>query len=175
MPLLPGSGSAGGGGQSADVYLAVKSARAGDIKGEARSVDHADEIVVVGWRWGLASNSDAALRGGGSGGVATRYSVRQLIVSKHLDRASTSLVAILTSNDKIKSARLAMRLAGSDQQDFYTIELTDARLTEIDYDADERGNVLERLTFTFASVALTYRVKNLDGSLGGASSVQVTI
>jgi len=156
----------------ADVYLAVQTARAGAIKGESMAVGHVDEIVVRGWHWGMSSNTDAASRGQGGAGAARR-SLRPLVVEKLLDRASTSLMAAVASNDKIKSAVLTMRKSGDAQQDFLKLTLSGAVLMDIDCAADSTGQVVERLTFSYAKLEVEYRVQQAGGQLGAASTFNV--
>jgi len=157
----------------ADMYLAVTSARAGAIRGEAAALEHADEIVVRGWCWGMAANTDAASRGGGQGGTPARRALRPFIVDKHLDRASTSLMAVLVNNDKVKGAVLTMRKAGEGQQDFLRICLSDAYLADIECVADDEGNVVERLTFSYKHAQVEYRVQQPSGQVGETSTFDV--
>jgi len=161
--------------RSADMYLTVRSARAGSIKGESVSLDHADEIIVRGWRWGMAANTDAASRAGGQGGTPARRSLRPFVVDKSLDRASTGLMAALVTNDKIKTAVLTMRKSGEGQQDFTRITLTDGYLVDIECFADHQGDVVERLTFSYASAEVEYRVQQVGGQLGATSTFNVDV
>lgn len=156
----------------ADAYLAVQTSRTGAIKGESRASGHVDEIVVRGWQWGMSSNTDAASRGQGGAGVARR-SLRPLIVEKSLDRASTALMTAVAQNDRIKSAVLTMRKAGDAQQDFLKMTLSGAVLMDIDCLANESGQVIERLTFSYAKLEVEYRVQQAGGQVGAASTFDV--
>src|SRR5215470_15391399 len=128
--------SAVGTSTGADMFLAVRSARAGDIKGAAA----------------------AATGGGGSARQAgQRRSLRPLTVYKRLDKATTSLMSVLGMNDSVRTAVLTMRKAGEGQQDFFTITLTDGRVVDLDYSADHDGNVVEQVTFAFAKIEIEYK------------------
>jgi type VI secretion system secreted protein Hcp len=154
-----------------DMYLSVRSARAGDIKGESQANGHVDEVVVHGWNWGLSQQVAAAAPDGGSGKQAgKRRSLRTLVVVKTLDRATTSLMSVLYANDLVRTAVLSMRKAGGQQDDFFKITLTDARVIELDYVADEQANVQERVTFAFAHVGFEYKPQAGTGQLGGANT-----
>lgn len=158
------------------MFLSVRSARAGDIKGEAAAVDHDEQIVVHGWTWGMTQQVAAGLPtgGGGSAGQAgKRRSLRPLIVYKRLDKASTSLMSVLGSNDSVRTAVLAMRKAGEGQQDFFTVTLTDGRVVDLDYAADEHGNVVEQVTFAFAKIEIEYRPQTSTGGRGGSSTFMI--
>jgi len=154
-------------------FLSVRSSRSGDIKGESVATGHADEIVISGWHWGMASASDGAVRSTGQGGAPARRSLRTLVVNKTFDRASTSLMASLANNDKLKSVVLSMRKAGNQKDDFASITLTDAWILDIDIAADASGKVVERVSFSFGSMDVEYRAQSGAGMLGGASTFHV--
>src|SRR5262245_36372282 len=139
--------SAVGTSTGADMFLAVRSARAGDIEGGAVAADHGEEIVVHGWSWGMTQQVAAAAATGGGGAArqaGQRRSLRPLTVYKRLDKATTSLMAVLGNNDSVRTAILTMRKAGEGQQDFFKVTLTDGRVVDLDYVADEDGNVIEQ-------------------------------
>src|SRR5512134_2214428 len=102
-----GTSSAVGTSTGADMFLSVRSARAGDIKGESVATDHNEEIVVNGWSWGMTQQvaASAPTGGGGSARQAGQLrSLRPLTVFKRLDRATTSLMAVLGNNDSVRTA-----------------------------------------------------------------------
>jgi len=154
----------------------VRSARAGDIKGEAAATDHSDEIVVHGWSWGMTQQVAAAAPTGGGGSArqaGQRRSLRPLTVYKRLDKATTSLMAVLGSNDSVRTAVLTMRKAGEGQQDFFKVTLTDGRVVDLDYAADEHGNVVEQVTFAFAKIEIEYKPQTPAGGRGGATTFAI--
>jgi len=168
--------SAVGTSTGADMFLAVRSARAGDIKGEAAATDHSDEIVVHGWSWGMTQQVAAAAPTGGGGSArqaGQRRSLRPLTVYKRLDKATTSLMAVLGSNDSVRTAVLTMRKAGEGQQDFFKVTLTDGRVVDLDYAADEHGNVVEQVTFAFAKIEIEYKPQTPAGGRGGATTFAI--
>jgi type VI secretion system secreted protein Hcp len=162
MPAAQNLGSSG-----VDVFLHVKSKRAGAIKGESVAADHKDAIIVHGWSWGVAASSAI-----GSTQATGRRSYKNLVISKQVDCATTSLISILATNDEIKEAKLSMRKAGEGQRDFFTITLTNARVTGVDLDCDEQGQTLERVTFTYNKLQVDYEVQGATGQRGAGSSFQ---
>ena len=156
---------AGSGG--VDVFLSVKTKRAGAIKGESHVADHKDAIVVHGWNWGVAASSAI-----GATQATGRRSYKHLVVSKRVDCATTALMSVLVTNDEVKEAKLFMRKAGEGQRDFFTITLTNARVTGVDLDCDEHGQTLERVTFTFNKVQVDYEVQAATGQRGAGFSFQ---
>jgi type VI secretion system secreted protein Hcp len=154
------------------MYLSVRSARAGDIKGESIATDHDEEIVIQGWTWGMTQQVAAAAPTGGGGSArqaGQRRSMRPLTVFKRLDRATTPLMSVLSSNDSIRSAVLTMRKAGEGQQDFFKVTLTDGRVVDLDYTADNDGNVIEQVTFAFVKIEVEYRPQTSTGGRGGST------
>ena len=149
----------------ADMYLKVQSAKQGFIKGESTAADHEDEIVVKGWKWGLAQNTDAANRSQ----VISKRSLRPLVITKQLDVASTKLMSALSNNETIKTAVLAMRVATGAQADYTIITLTNALVIEVECLADHEGEVSEEVTFSFSEVDIQYRPTK-NGLLGAAVS-----
>jgi type VI secretion system secreted protein Hcp len=168
--------SAVGTSSGADMFLSVRSARAGDIKGESVATGHDEEIIVNGWSWGMTQQVAAAAPAGGGGSArqaGQRRSLRPLTVYKQLDRATTSLMAVLGNNDSVRTAVLTMRKAGEGQQDFFKVTLTDGRVVDLDYKADQDGNVIEQVTFAFARIEFEYSPSTNAGGRGGASSFMI--
>lgn len=163
MPsVLPSSG-----GGAIDVFLSVQTKRAGKLKGESSAIDHKEEIVVHGWTWGLAASS--AL---GSSQATGRRSYKNLVVTKRIDSASTSLMSVLATNDEVKEAKLSMRKAGEGQRDYFTIKLSNARVNSLDIECDENGDAVERISFTFTKVQVDYELQQASGQRGGGTSFQ---
>jgi hypothetical protein len=67
------------------MFLMVKGAKGGLIKGEALDAAHKGEIDVLSWSWGM--HSRPALGGGGATGKAA---VHELKIVKRVDSASTA-------------------------------------------------------------------------------------
>lgn len=162
-PRSPAPAASGG----VDVYLAVQTRRAGKIKGESTALDHKDEIVVHSWKWGVAASS--AL---GSSAATGRRSYTHLTVFKNVDCASTALMSVLVTNDEVKEAKLTMRKAGQGQRDFFTITLSNARVTGVDLDCDASGQVLEKVTIAFNKVQVDYEIQQAGGGRGAGFSFQ---
>ncbi len=152
----------------ADMYLSVKSKRAGQLTGESLTPGHLQEIIVHGWSWGMDTTSDA------STGLSTgRRRLLELVVTKTIDRSSTQLANALSSNDEIKEAKLSMRKAGSDFADFLVITLASARITGQHWESDASGQVVETINFGFQSIEIVTRTQLASGLPGPASSALI--
>lgn len=152
-------------GSAVDLYLHVQTKRAGKVKGEAVSEGHAGDIELIGWQWGLSASS--AL---GNTQATSRRSYTALTVVKRVDLASTSLMAALATNDEVKEARLTMRRAGGDQEDFFSIKLQGARITSVQQGAEPNGDTRETVTLAFTKVDVEYRPQRSSGLRGGTST-----
>ena len=81
-------------GSVGDMFLMVKGAKHGLIKGEALDNAHKEEIEVMSWSWGMQARP--SLGGGGASGKAT---VNDLKIVKKVDSASTALMSALRTNE----------------------------------------------------------------------------
>jgi type VI secretion system secreted protein Hcp len=162
MPSAPPST-----GGAIDVFLSVQTRRAGKLKGEAQANEHKDEIIVNGWNWGMAAS--AAL---GSAQATGRRSYKHLTISKRIDLSSTALMSVLATNDEVKEAKLSMRKAGEGQRDYFTITLNNARVQSVDIECGENGDAIERVTFAFTKIEVTYEQQQASGQRGGGTSFQ---
>lgn len=149
----------------ADMYLDLTLKRAGKAKGESVAVGHQDDIVVLGFSWGVGAAGDAvaALSTG-------RRSYRHLVVCKRLDTASTALMSAVATNDEVRSAKLSLRKAGGEQEDFFSLTLEKARIVAYDIDTDASGCPVEKVTLSFQKVAADYRLQSATGQLGASHS-----
>lgn len=169
MPTRPSQNAARPSG-TGDMFLYVKGARAGVIKGEAVDSKHKDEIEVLSWSWGLKGRSSF------DGGTATgRSTMRELTISKKFDKASTALMSALRTNEPIKQAVLTLRKIGEKPLEFLKITIEDGRITSLDINAgDEDGSadVLETVTFSFNKIQVDYTPQGQDGQPLGSTSFQ---
>src|SRR5919204_3930169 len=79
-----------------DMFLLVKGAKTGLIKGESNDRKHKDEIEVLRWSWGMQARPSLG------GGLATgKASVNDLKIVKRVDKASTALMSALRTNEVI--------------------------------------------------------------------------
>jgi type VI secretion system secreted protein Hcp len=160
---MPSPIRAPAGGGSADFFLHVQTKRAGKVKGESVSPGHTDDIIVSGWNWGITAGS--AL---GDTQATARRSYSALTVVKSIDSASTALMSALATNDEVKEAKLALRRAGGDQEDYLTITLKGARITSLQHRGDDDGGTSEVVTIAFTEVEVEYRSQKATGVRGGA-------
>ena len=148
-----------------DIFLSVKGAKSGEIKGESQDTAHAKQIDVVSWSWGMQAKP--ALGGGGASGKAI---INELKVVKRVDSASTPLMAALRTNELISKAVLTQRKAGKTQLEFLKVTIEQGRVTGLTIEAGDKSgspDLFEHLSFTFNKITVEYTPQGKDGqSLG---------
>lgn len=161
-PRGPGAG---------DMFLAVKGAKSGKIVGESSDAGkHKDEIEVMAWSWGMQGKS--AVGGGLATGKAT---IRELRITKRVDKSSTALMAALRHNELITEATLTLRKAGKTPLEYLTIKIENGRVMSIDLDAgDQSGGagLFEKVSFSFNKIKVEYTPQGADGGPQGATSFE---
>ena len=157
---LPGAG---------DMFLSVKGATHGQIKGESQDDSkHKGEIEVLSWSWGMQGRP--SLGGGVASGKATS---RELKIIKKVDKASTALMSALRSNEVIKEAVLTLRKVGKTPLEYLRITIEDGRVVSLEIEAGDAGGspaLVERISFSFNKIEVEYTPQGGDGQpLGGTT------
>jgi type VI secretion system secreted protein Hcp len=151
-----------------DMFLSVNGARSGAIAGEAQDSKHKNEIEVLGWSWGMQGRRDL----GGGGQATGRATIRELSILKRLDKASTALMSALRTNESVK-AKLTLRKTGKTQLEYLLIEIEDGRVNSLEIEAGDvsgSSTLVERVTFSFNKIAVTYVPQGPDGQALGSTS-----
>ena len=163
IPLDSGTRPAGAG----DMFLKIKGAKAGEIKGEASDKDHKGEIEVLSWSWGLEQKPSL-----GSGGARGRATIRELKITKNVDKASTPLMTALRTNEPIKEAKLTVRKAGKTALEYFKITIENGRVMSLDVEVSDIGGsaIVERVSFSFNKIAVDYTPQGQDGQPQGSMS-----
>src|SRR5262245_39202790 len=147
------------------MFLMVKGARHGLIKGESQDDVHKGEIDVVSWSWGMQAK--ASLGGGTASG---KSSINELKVLKRVDSASWALMQALRTNEPIQKAVLTLRKAGKTGLEFFKITIENGRVTALAIEGGDEGGagVFERVSFAFNKIEVEYTPQGKDGLLQGA-------
>jgi type VI secretion system secreted protein Hcp len=151
-----------------DMFLKVTSARAGSVTGEANDPSHAGEIDVESFSWGMKAVSAM-----GAGGAAVKSTLEALHIVKQVDRASTALMSVLRGNDPVTEAVLTVRKAGGTAPlDYFAVSIFEGRITAYDVACDplQNNRLLERLSFSFNRIEVSYTAQDPSGAGLGASS-----
>jgi type VI secretion system secreted protein Hcp len=153
-------------GGAGDMFLSVKGAKGGTIKGESQDDAHKGEIEVLSWSWGM--HARPSLSGGGATGKAA---VHELKVVKRIDSASTALMAALRTNEVIVKAVLTLRKTGKTPLEYLKITIEQGRVTSLTIEAGDLGgssDLFEHVSFSFNKISVEYVPQGKDGQgLGG--------
>ncbi len=153
---------------SGDMFLSVKGARTGAIKGESQDQQHKGEIDVLGWSWGMQAK--ASLNPGTATGPVA---VNELKIVKKVDSASTALMSALRTNEPLKEAVLTVRKSGPKAVDYLKITIEQGRVTALTIEGgDSEGGsaVLERISLSFNKIRVDYVPQTNDGHPGAGMS-----
>jgi type VI secretion system secreted protein Hcp len=154
-----------------DMFLKLKSAKGGVIKGDARDAAYADAIDVASFAWGMRSTSSMS-----GAGKTVRSTLDSIQITKHADSASAALMGVLRSNDPVTEAQLIVRKASGHEKpiDFFTIKIKDGRIVSYDvaFTHDDPKLLVEKLTLSFRSIEITHKGQRADGGTGSASVFQ---
>ena len=157
-------------GAAGDMFLLVKGAKHGLIKGEAQDDKHGGEIEVVSWSWGMQGKP--SFGGGPATGKATIHGLK---IVKKVDSSWTALMLALRSNESIQKAVLTLRKSGKGQLEYLTITIENGRVTALTLDGgDQSGgaDVVEHVSFSFNKIEVEYVPQGKDGqALGGMTFV----
>jgi type VI secretion system secreted protein Hcp len=144
-----------------DMFLMVKGAKHGVIKGESQDTQHKAEIDVLSWSWGRQGRATLG------GGVATgKAAMNDLKIVKRVDSASTALMLALRTNEPIQKAVLTLRKAGKSQVEFLKITIEQGRVTSLTVDGgDSSGSadLVEKVSFSYNKIEVEYVPQGKDG------------
>ncbi len=152
---------------SGDMFLAVKGAKHGQINGESQDGQHKGEIEVLSWSWGMQGKP--SLSTGATSGKAT---MRELRITKRVDKASTALMLALRTNEPIKEALLTVRKSGKGQLEYLKIKIEDGRVVSLDLEAGDlsgSATIIERVSFSFNKIGVEYTGQGPTGQSLGSS------
>ncbi|MBX3600464.1 MAG: type VI secretion system tube protein Hcp [Rubrivivax sp.] len=155
-----------------DMFFKATGQRSGVITGESTDRRFAGQIDVVDWSWGMSAPS--AINGQRTG----RLQVKELLLVKRADRASTALMAVMRNNEVLSSAVLSVRKAGgNDPLPFMIITLNRARIVAYDIESDTLPDgaptLTEKIALHFQDMTVDYEPQGTGGAGGGASSVTI--
>ena len=145
---------------SIDFYLKIDG-----VDGESTQIDHAGEIELLNWSWGVKSGS------AGAAGVATgpgKTSPGEFVFSHTYDKASPLLAKQCVSGKLLKVLKLSARKSGDGQKDFLLITMKEVLLTSVSPAANAGGEILEEVHCTYRDIEFAYKPMDKSGGLGPA-------
>jgi type VI secretion system secreted protein Hcp len=142
-----------------DYYLKIDG-----IEGESADSSHKNEIDLESFSWGASQSGSMAYGGGGGAGKA---SFQDFHFVMKVSKASPKLFLACASGQHIKSAILVCRRAGTEQQEYMTISMSDILVSS--YQAGGSGGdvvPMDQISLNYAKIEVSYSPQDAKGSLG---------
>jgi type VI secretion system secreted protein Hcp len=137
------------------------------IKGESSDHKHKDQIEIMSFSWGCTNSGSHASGGGGGAGKA---SFQDLHVTSSVGVQGPALMLACATGQHIKKAVLHVRKAGGDQQNYYTVTLSDLLVSS--YQSGGHGSSdsvpTDQFSLNYAKIEFEYKPQKADGALGSA-------
>lgn len=129
------------------------------IPGESKDEGHKEWINLLSFKQGVNSSSTASL-GRSIRGGATEFN--DIIVIKKVDKATPLLMQKCASGEM--HSEMVFAITSADGRDFYTIRLTNVRITSVtsSSDCNPQCETREEVTFNYSKIGWEYSGK--DGS-----------
>ena len=144
-----------------DFFLKLKG-----IEGESQDDKHKNEIDVLSWSWGETQSGTHA---GGGGGGAGKVSMQDFHFTMQMNKATPKLMLMCATGEHIPDALLTCRKAGTKQQEFLLIKMTDLLVSSYQTGGGGGDTVpIESISLNFSKVEFEYKEQKADGSLAGA-------
>jgi type VI secretion system secreted protein Hcp len=85
-------------------------------------------------------------------------------------KASPKLMLACATGEHIKDGTLVCRKAGTDQQEFLTIKMSDLLVSSYQTGGSSNGGVvpMDQVSLNYSKIEFEYKEQKPDGSLGGA-------
>lgn len=136
------------------------------IKGESSDKAFKGLIEIESFSWGC---SNAGAHASGSGGGAGKVSYQDIHFTTHVNKASPLLMLSCATGKHHAKAVLHVRKQGGDQQEYYTITLTDCLVSSYQSGGHTGSGVpTDQFALNFAKIEFEYKPQKADGSLDTA-------
>lgn len=135
------------------------------IVGESTHAQHAGEIEVMAWSWGVSRPNPMAGGGAGSGGIG-RAQPGELHFTHAYDKASPILAKKCAQGVHIPTAVATVRRAGANQSDFMRVTMREVLVLSCTPSVSAAGDAFESVSLAYKTIEFAYRAQNPNGSLG---------
>ena len=148
------------------------------VKGESTDDKHKDWIEVLSFSHGATQPSSATASSAG-GGTTERVSFDDLMVTKHIDKASAKLHEMCASGKHVATVTLQLCRAGGDKLQYMEVKMEQVIISSVQASGMAANGATngsstpdnlptEQVTFNFGKIKWTYtQQKRADGSGGG--------
>jgi type VI secretion system secreted protein Hcp len=137
-----------------------------DITGDSIDSKHKDEIVVRGFRWGVAQPGKS---GSGAGGGTGKAQVHDFEFVTQIGSHTAKIAKAAFSGQHFTEGTLTACKAGTDAQDYMVTKFSNFIITHFEIMCEQDQHVpAERWKVNFSKVDISCKAQKEDGTLGGA-------
>ena len=134
-------------GAAADMFLKIQG-----VEGETLDSDHAKEIDVLAWSWGM-SQPGSMHAGGGAG----KANFQDLSITKYVDKSTPHLMVAISNGSVNPEIKLTVRRPGAEPLDYIVITMKDVMVTSLSTGGSGgEDRLTESVSFNFAKVEYKY-------------------
>lgn len=138
----------------------------GDIKGEAvdkaTEKNHADEITVRSWHWGMSQQGSSHH---GSGAGTGRADVQDLSFTHYIDLATPNLIKFCCMGKHFPEALLTLRKSGTALVEYMKIAMKDVTISGVTTGTPGEGDLLtETVSLHFTKFQVDYTSQKATGA-----------
>jgi type VI secretion system secreted protein Hcp len=147
---------------SVDYYLKIEG-----IEGESQDKTHKNSIDLESWSWGEAQSGTSH---GGGGGGAGKVQMQDFHFVMKINKASPKLMLACASGEHIKKAVLTCRKAGTTQQEFLKVTMSDLLISSYQTGGSGHSDIVptDQISLNYSKIEFEYKEQKPDGTLGGA-------
>jgi type VI secretion system secreted protein Hcp len=137
------------------------------IDGESQDSKHKGEIELESWSWG-ATQSGTFQHGGGGG--AGKVSMQDFHFVMKVNKSAPKLMLACSTGEHIKKAVLTCRKAGTEQQEFLKVTMSDILVSSYQTGGSGHADIVptDQVSLNFAKIEYEYKEQKADGTLAGA-------
>ena len=148
-----------------DMFLKIES----KCDGESKDQEHADEIDVLAFSWGMTQSGSMHT---GSGGGSGKVNVQDMSITKYLDKATTVLMQKCCSGKHFDRAILTCRKAGDTPIEYMKVTMEPVMVSSVsEGGSGGEDRQTENITLNFAKVWVEYTPQKDDGSPDAANEL----
>jgi type VI secretion system secreted protein Hcp len=133
------------------------------VDGESTHKDHKGEIEILSWMWGVMNDGGSSSGGSGKG----KATPGDFHITHLYDKGSAVLAKYCASGKHFADVTLTSRKAGEGQKDFLVIKFKEVFIKSVQPSGSAGGDIVERVTFSYAQVDFAYKAQDDKGGLTG--------
>ena len=137
------------------------------IDGESNDAKHKGEIDLESWSWG---ESQSGTHSGQGGGGAGKVSMQDFHFVMKVNKSSPKVMLACASGQHIPKAVLTCRKAGTDQQEFLKITMSDLLVSSYQTGGSGHSDIVptDQVSLNYSKIEFEYKEQKPDGTLGGS-------